>query len=180
MSKDARDLIIRLINDKYGLLIYKAAFEILHDRDAVEDVKQEVLIKCSMKVETLEKMKENHMAAYIYTAAKNTAINEYRRRIVAAKAIDKYIFQEGDNLIADRVDFVAFESKYGFSAEMMEILENLSEIDRDILVMKFYHRFSNEEIARELNTNVEHVKKRFQRAKKKLAVMLTERGEGGE
>jgi len=176
VSGDARDTVARLINDKYGLLIYKIAYEILQDEEAVKDIKQEVLLKCSMKSEVLEQLHENKFVAYICTAAKNTALSELRHRKAAARAQEKYIEAERDNLMMDHVDFKAFENEYGFSEEIAELLDDMNPMDKDILVMKYYDRFTNEQIAEELGTNVEHVKKRFQRAKKKLVHMIEERG----
>ena len=84
--------------------------------------------------------------------------------------------QEKRNLTMDIVDFDAFELKYGFSDEVWFLLNYLPIMDRELLVLKFHYCYTNGEIAEHFGTNVEQVKKRYQRAKAKLVKLIEKRG----
>lgn len=176
MSEAARDLVLEYLDKKYNLLIYKIAYGILKDENLVDDVKQTVLMKCMNKTEMLSLMDDKARTGYIATAAKNAAVDELRKMTKKQDLEDHYIEVIGKSLTMDVVDFDAFEDKYGFSDEVWHLLNYLPAIDRDLLVLKFYYCYSNGEIAEYFGTNVEHVKKRYQRAKTKLAKLIEKRG----
>ncbi len=177
MSEDARNTVLKFIDQKYGLLIYKIAYEILRDYSAVDDVKQQVLISCIPRTEMLSKMEPKHLTAYLITMIKNESITELRRR-ASRDALQKKIVDERNKyLYMDHVDFKAFEGTYGFSDEMWALLNRLSPMDRDILVLMYHNRMTTREIAEVIGTNREQVKKRLQRAKAKLVDLIKERGE---
>ena len=48
--------------------------------------------------------------------------------------------------------------------------------DREIMVYRFYYGMSSAEIAEEIGTNREQVKKNFQRTRQKLIKLIEERG----
>ena len=81
MTEAEREAYIRYLNDKYDLLIYKVAYGILKDEYLAEDVKQQVLIKLTPKVEVLQTLHPRQVAAYVGTTTKNIAITEYNKQI---------------------------------------------------------------------------------------------------
>lgn len=176
MSEDARDAVIRLIDEKYGGFIYKIAYGVLRDDNLVYDVKQQVLIGCLSRIELLSGLDTKQFTAYIATAAKNNAISEFHKRASYEALQAKMIEDCSRRLTMDHVDFKAFEDKYGFSEEMWSLLNRLPQMDRDLLVLKFHFRYSNPEIAAVFGTNVEQVKKRYQRVKKKLMKLIEKKG----
>lgn len=176
MSEDARDAIIRFIDEKYGLLVFKIANGILRDESLADDVKQEVLIKCIPKTDILAKMEPKQLTAYIATAVRNTAISELRKK-ASQDALQKKLIEERNRYATmDHVDFKAFEDRYGFSEEVWELLNELSPMDRDIMVLRFHYRCTNPEIADMLGGNTEQIKKRYQRARKRLIELIEEKG----
>ena len=177
MSEDARNTVLKFIDQKYGLLIYKIAYDILRDHSAVDDVKQQVLISCIPRTEMLSKMAPPHLTAYLTTMIKNEAITELRRRTSRDTLHQKIVDERNKYLYMDHVDFKAFEGTYGFSDEMWALLNQLSPMDRDILVLMYHNRMTTREIAEVIGTNREQVKKRLQRAKAKLVDLIKERGE---
>lgn len=174
MSKDARDKIAELIQRKYGKLIMKIAFEITGDYDVAEDVKQEVLYRCAMKHETLESLYEGQFYNYIVRAAKNTSINVLNKMKSEEEKMERYIEANYSKLITDKVDFKAFEERYGFSEEIIALLTELKPGEREILLMKYYMGFSNKEIAEYLQINLEAVNKRIQRARIRMKSRVVE------
>ena len=61
----------------------------------------------------------------------------------------------------------------------MELLKCLQEVDRNLLLLKFYVGLSNAEIAEALGMSEANVKKRYQRIKIRLMSRLIEQ-EGDE
>lgn len=177
MTDAEREEFIQFIDKQYHFLIYKIAFGILHDEDLVDDVKQQVLIKCTPRVDVLVDLHPKQVTAYVATAARNAAISELRKQTSIEAIKEKAIENYAKGMTMDYVDFKAFEGKYGFGQEIWELLKQLPQMDQDLLVLKFYYRFTNEEIAKEFGTNVEQVKKRYMRAKEKLLRLLRKKGD---
>jgi len=179
VSKDARDKIAEMIETKYGKVIMKIVYGVTKDYDSAEDIKQEVVLKCAMKHETLERLHERQVYSYICTAARNTAINVREKMLRKEAEHQKYIEECERTLMINYVDFKAFDEKEGFSEETMELLKCLQEVDRNLLLLKFYVGLSNAEIAEALGMSEANVKKRYQRIKIRLMSRLIEQ-EGDE
>lgn len=179
MTDAERAEFIRYINDQYDLLICKIVNEILPEYELVDDVKQQVLIRLMEKAELLATLHPRQVTAYVGTAAKNCAIDEYRKIKLREEKQGRAVEEQQKYMTMDFVDFSAFQVKYGFGEELWSLLLDLPKMDRELMVYKFYYRMTNEEISRAFGTNQEQVKKRYQRAKKKLKLMIEERkGEG--
>lgn len=175
MSKDARERMAELIEEKYGRLIMKVAFDITGDYDSAEDIKQEVLLKCSKQYKTVEGfVYEGQMYNYVVRAAKNTALNWQDKVISDLAKQERYIEQNRVKLSMNHVDFKAFEEKYGFSDSTVDLLDSLGPLDKEILLLKYYVGLNNIETAEYLNMNVEAVKKRFQRMKIRMKSRVIE------
>ena len=174
MSVEAREKIAERIERKYGGLIMKIAYDITRDYDSAEDVKQEVLFKCSKHHKTLEGLCEGQFHNYVVRAAKNTALNAATKREHEEIAVDKYMRERSLEFGFDQVDFKAFEENHEFSPEMVALLKSMDKIDREIILLKFYMGMSNAETAAYLHMNVEAIKKRHQRLKIRMRSRVVE------
>lgn len=169
MSELARNRLYELIEKKYGLLIKKLAYEILADENDLEDIQQEVFMRCMPYIDKCDEYSLGAVKNYICVAAKNTAINLKKNKMLDEEKIKKYYEA---HLTMDKIDFKAFEDKYGHSLEVQELLSCLDNIDKDILSLKYDQGFSDEEIAKALGKSVCAVQKRCYRAKIKLIGIL--------
>ena len=179
MSKDARDMLVRMMDEKYGAAMRVIIIDILHDPDIVDDVKQEIFFRCTKRVDLLNSMKDKQLLSYLCTAARNYCINEYHRRNKELRDTAEYA-EHVRLMMNDQVDFVAFENEYGFSEETMQLLKLLNEVDRAIMIYRFYHEMLLSEIGEILGMSEEAVKKRYQRARKKMIAFLEEGSEDDE
>lgn len=66
------------------------------------------------------------------------------------------------------------------SDQLMEALDAMGEMDREILVLKHFEHLSNREVAEVLDLNYEAVKKRYLRALDKLQRILSRDGESND
>ncbi len=175
MSDSVREKAIDLIQNKYGKMMHKIGYEILQDWHYVEDVEQEVLCKLIMHHQEKTMLPPAELKSYLRTAVKNTAINMGIKNYYIAKAEEKYFLDIP--LSMTFVDVEAFQDKYGFGSEITELLNNLSNIDRNILCLQYGEGYQIKEIAEALGVNSEYVKKRAYRAKIKLKSIVVEKEE---
>lgn len=167
MCEDARNAIVEEIEKKYGRLIRKVAYEVLHDSHEVEDIIQSVLWNLISR--HMDKLGEESFRVYLCTAVRNAAINEYRRREKAAVSVDPFDLSK---LTEQQIDTAAFCNNQGFGVELVEVLNQLDYIDKDIICLHYGDGYTYAEIAPVVGLSDSAVRKRAERALKKLEVML--------
>lgn len=178
MCEDARNAIVEEIEKKYGRLIRKVAYEVLHDSHEVEDIIQSVLWNLISR--HMDKLGEKDFKGYLCTAVRNAAINEYRRRENGAVCVDSVDLSK---LTEQQIDTAAFCDNQGFGVELEEVfgveleevLNQLDYIDKDIICLHYGDGYTYAEIAPVVGMSDSAVRKRAERALKKLEVMLLEK-----
>ena len=171
MSEDVRDAIIEEIERRYGKLMRKLAYEILNDWHEVEDVIQTALWEIIYKHTDKLDLPKNEFRNYLCTAIKNTAINLYNQK-KKADVQDPFVINE---LTMNQVDTSAFGDEYGFGSELQELINELDHIDKDIICLKIGCGYSHAEIARAVGKSEASVRKRLERATKKLHTILLDK-----
>lgn len=171
MSEDVRDAIIEQIECRYGKLMRKLAYEILKDWHEVEDVIQTVLWEIIYKHTDKLDLPKGEFRNYLCTAVKNTAKNFYKQK-VKAEVQDPFVINE---LTMNQVDTSSFDDQYGFGAELQELISQLNDIDKDIILLRFGCGYSHAEIARAVGKSEAAVRKRLERATIKLRAILVDR-----
>lgn len=176
MTDAEKEQFILYINDQYDLLIKKIAVEILKDDALIHDVKQQVLMRLMDKGDLLVTLHPKQVTAYVGTTTKRIAITEYHRRNHYETNREQLIESYNTTMTMDHIEFKAFEGQYGFSEEMWDLMMRLPELDRELLVCKYYYGMTVEQIAEEIGRNKEMVKKRLQRTRQKLADLIEKKG----
>lgn len=170
---DERNEAAEEILKRYGRLMRKLAWEILRDWDEVEDVMQTALWEIISKHPEKAQLPPEQFRGYLCAAVKNTALNLYRqKRQDRERPTDPFVMRE---MTMDRVDLQTFEDRYGFSVEMGQLIESLDSVDRDIIRLKIGLGFSHSEVALAVGKSETAVRKRLERAVKKLQVILLEK-----
>jgi len=149
----------------YRQLMYYVASSILGDTTDSEDVVHEAFLKIIEILEKIDSPASPQTRALIVTVTENKAIDMYRKRK-----------QSG---------VVPFEEEYMGVPERSKI-EQIPEQDivvkailslpgryREVLLLKYAHGYSMDEIAVILSMTKENVKKTIQRARKKLEEVLS-------
>ena len=171
MSDDVRDAIIEQIERQYGRLMRKLAYEILHDEYEVEDVIQTALWEIIYKHIDKLNLPKGEFRNYLCTAVKNTAINLYNQK-KKADVQDPFAINE---LTMDQIDTGSYHDEYGFGPELQELLGELNNVDKDIILLRFGCGYSHAEIARAVGKSEVAVRKRLERATLKLRAILIDR-----
>lgn len=141
------------------------------DREMSSEVLQNSYLKMLERENTFKGTAE--FKTWAFTIIKNTAIDEGRRR-----KKETMLIQRGNNL-PDAFYDQGFENEYDRKLAktfFAEGLNQLSERQRQIMQLVFYHDFSLNQSAVVLNLSPGSVRKHYDRAKKSLADWFQKRG----
>lgn len=127
-----------------------------------EDITQETFIKV---YKNLRRHKSDHpFSPWLFTIAKRTALNYFRKRKPTSEFVDYYQ--------ADTQDPSVQLAKKERSQSFWRITERLKPIQREILWLRYGEDFSIEEIARIVRKNQIYVRVALHRARNQLAGYL--------
>jgi len=137
----------------YNFIYYKTLNDVV-----AEDICSGVFIKAWQK---LQQFQEGSFSAWIYTIARNSITDYYRRE-------KNYLNIDDCWDLADKNDFLSqIDNGLNFD-RIRPILLDLKKEEREILIMRFWMDFSFQEIAEHLNKNEGAVKMSCGRALKKI------------
>lgn len=138
--------------------LFNIAFIKLNNIEDVNDVIQESILKA---FENIHKLKNSqYFKTWIVKILINECNKNYRKKY-KEKHIIKKISNEGPNEDMS-IEKTNSEVDYGI------LISELNSKEQDIVILYFYNQFSQKEIAKILNINVNTVKTRLRRAEEKL------------
>ena len=115
--------------------------------------------------EKLPQFKEGSFAAWLYTIARNTVIDHYRREKSTVDIEDCWDLTDGSDFLAN-VD-------RGLNLEKVKAaMSELSSQEREILIMRFWQELSFQEIADQLGKKEGAIKMACGRALKSLKTKI--------
>lgn len=141
------DLIEKIV-EEYGDMIYRLALHYVHSEFDAEDVVQEVLLAFSMRSVPRERQK-----AWLLRVTVNKSLDVLRKR-KRQTALDRDIAAPAENL------------------SLAEELKSLSPTDRKLVYLHYFEGYTSKEIASLTGMRDAAVRKRLERAKKKLKDVL--------
>lgn len=151
--------------DLYEQKMYAAAYSILHNEWQAEDAVQEAFVKLLKSSSKIKDPASPESRAYVFQAIKSTAIDQYRRNqnqnqtqvpLTAVDASD------------DRDDISRMISTLAARMMLDGILTKLSPQYREVIVYRYVHQLSVRETAAVLDIREDTVRKRQQRAIRKM------------
>jgi RNA polymerase sigma-70 factor (ECF subfamily) len=137
-------------------LVYSLALRMLADRDAAEDLAQDVFLSLHRKLSSIES--GAHLAFWLRKVTTHRAIDRLRRRA----PFDSVPFEE------DAAVVIATDEDPLFANELRRGLLDLSPAARAVVVLRFQEDLDPTEIARTLAMPVNTVKSHLKRALKTL------------
>jgi len=149
----------------YEQPMYRIAYAILHHVEQSEDAVSDAFLKVIKNLNRIAEVDSPQTKQFMIQIIRNTAINQYRKN---AKDAQRLVGMEDSILqIPNETNEV---EQFLYSTEQKEIteqlLEGLSETDREILLLRCESELSFREIAQRLSLKESTVRKRFERAKK--------------
>lgn len=146
----------------YEKKIFRVALTILNDQFLSEDVVQETFIKVQQNAKAYQF--RNSEREWIMTIAHNIAIDTLRKR-------KKEIVQE-EVIVCEEISNDATGSDR--NNDFLLLIEPLNELDKQIVSLHLISELKHREIAHILNMSVSAVKKRYERAIKRIAREMEE------
>ena len=144
----------RIVRENYEQ-IFRTIMSIVMNKDDAQDLTQETFLRAYIKRHTFRG--ESEIATWLTRIAINVTINFLRRR-------DKLTEHQ------KQVEVPApTEDHFDEKLSVWQALEKLSPDERLVLVMYYFHGFSQAEIAQRLGISLGAVKMRIKRAKAKFA-----------
>lgn len=145
---------------------------ILRRREDVEDVAQQVFLKAYVSIRRFDM--RSAFSTWLYKIAVNECWDYLRKKKVRPLSYEADLSEEQVRHIEQFVSTGSDAENPSDRAELREIVErllsDLSEEDRTMLVMKESQGFAVEEIGSMLSLNVNTVKVRLFRARRRLAL----------
>ena len=154
--------------DRYAGLIYGAGVRYLGDRALAEDLVQDVFTAVWRSAGGFDPSRAS-FATWVYRITRNRATDLNRRRRARVRTVDSASHSE-----------IGEEDTTGELSRNFDVaaaLSRLPEIQREVLVLAYFHGLSQSEISRRTNTPLGTVKSRTTAALRALRQsMLTDEG----
>lgn len=144
--------------DKYADNIYRFVLKHIKNTDAAKDIVQETFAKVWVKRDGVDFAKAR---SYFFTAAHHTLIDVVRK--------EKYM---DDELAIDKHYSQSPIKNLDLQAQLEEALDQLTEIQRTVILLRDYEGYAYDEIGKITNLKESQVKVYIFRARKKLKEIL--------
>ncbi len=153
----------------YEQPMYRIAYAVLHNSELAEDAVSDAFIRIIGKLSRIKEVDSPKTKKYIVKIIKSTSINIYRKNkqfYVHELPIDEQTMQIPDP--------AANAEERAMSGVNDELLKSVSETDRKIIMLRCNDEMSWKEVAGEMSLTESNVRKRFERARKKIIEMRGE------
>ena len=144
----------------YGRKLFLYVYTLLCDYQEAEDIVQDVFVTAYQKQAGFD---GKNLSAWLYKIAYNRSVDHMRRR----KMVSIQELQE-DTLVVEP------GGGAGYSPAIIGALRRLTDEDRSVLLGRITESQSYAELAGRLGISEPALRKRYERAKKKLAAYLRE------
>ena len=152
-------------------LMFWQAKKVLKDGYLAEDAVHDAFIRIAENMDTVERLNEQQVKRYVLIAAKNAAIDVFRKR---SRQMEYEICYEDLELEPGNEEMPG-----QLKSTVREMLLELPEQYRDVFLLKYSVGLTNEEIGNLLKLTVSGVKQRITRGKAALKEKLKEEGLDG-
>jgi len=157
--------------EKYQSPVYNLCFRMLGSEVEAEDAAQETFWRAYQALNRYDPNRS--FITWLLSIAAHLCIDQQRKRKVTIIEMDEY----EDFDIADRSPQPEARVIHRQEEEIIaRSLNQLSDLDRAAVILRYWQGFSEEEIASTLSLTVSAVKSRLHRARLQLAGLLKEEG----
>ncbi len=157
------------IVETYQNPVHNLCYRMLGTPQAAEDAAQESFWRAYKNLHRYD-MKRS-FATWLLSIAAHYCIDQQRRKRLPTMDLDEIIeFAAKDPAPSPESTIVHVE----FSDKVQDQLAQLSENDRAVLILRYWHEYSENEICQALSISKSAVKSRLHRARKHMAKQWTE------
>jgi len=153
---------------KYKKTMLHVAMNILHDQYLSEDALHKAFIRLIGNLNKLTGMESGDTKAYLIIIIRNVSIDMLKK-----KNSERFIsLDDIAETVPDKIDI---EKDYNLKEEnemLYNIVSELPDIYKDVFLLRYYNGLSIKEISQSLDISVSTVKKRLERARKRIKSSL--------
>jgi RNA polymerase sigma-70 factor (ECF subfamily) len=155
--------------DRYGGALLHFAHRLVGDLHLAEEIYQDTMLKAWQQAGSFRM--EGHLKAWLFRVARNNAIDYMRRKRVSTEEYTATLETADEKSQPEMLLERAW-----VSAEMMRALDDLPDVYREVIALRFYHQLCYQEIAEIMNIPLGTVKSRLSYALGRLTKILREKG----
>jgi RNA polymerase sigma-70 factor (ECF subfamily) len=152
------------IVEKYQQPVYNICYHMLKNTEEAEDAAQEVFLRVYSKLDTFDD--ERQFSTWLFSIASHYCLDRWKKRRFQLVSWDdlKHCLSEREAIQPEKVLLEAEATQ-----EVHDLLQTLQPDYRLVVILKYWHTMSYEEIANTLDTTVSTIKSKLFRARKMLA-----------
>ncbi|MBC8060627.1 MAG: sigma-70 family RNA polymerase sigma factor [Clostridiaceae bacterium] len=144
-----------ILVNKYELSIFKFTYNMIRDKEAAEDITQEVFIIVYKKIYTYNR--EYKFSSWLFQVARNKCIDFMRKY----KRVYEANIEDEKTSCSKGISPEAMAELRETKKEIQTFINTLEELDREILVLRYSGEVTFIEIASILNINKATIKRRY-------------------
>ncbi len=152
----------RLLHDRYAGKIYGKALTMLKDEAQAKDATQEIFTKIFLSLGKFEG--QSKFSTWVYSITYNFCIDLIRKEKRSRGLFADEVENPPDLEVEEVDDGTLTTMKVN---ELREVLRNISEADRTLLLLKYKDSVKIKDIAKMFNKNESAIKMQLKRAKEK-------------
>ena len=158
---------------QYHDMVFKTAYLLLDDAHRAEDILQEVFIKVHRSWQTYDSRKGS-VATWLHRITVNECISERRKNHLASVSLESLQGQGLDPPDANSKELDELITGKQEHERVRRAMKVLDGKHRAVLILRYFHEMSYEEIAATLNIPLGTVKSRINTGIRMLRAELTE------
>ena len=144
-----------ILVNKYEFSVLKFTYNMIRDKEAAEDITQEVFIIVYKKIYTYNR--EYKFSSWLFQVARNKCIDFIRKY----KRVYEANIEDESNSCSKGISPESMVELRETKKEIQAFINMLEELDREILVLRYSNEITFIEIANILNLNKATVKRRY-------------------
>jgi RNA polymerase sigma-70 factor (ECF subfamily) len=159
------------LHRRFSTLLYSSALSILNNREAAEDVTQDVFLQIWEKAPTFDPTR-GKAATWALTLARNKAIDRLRAAQRRARLRDEAGKEKSEDQHFDDRDSLQSALSHERSAALLATMEKLSPEQREAIRLAYFEDLPYPQVARKLRVPLGTVKARIRRGMQRLRELL--------
>lgn len=174
IEDDEKREIVEGIYNLYYKKMYATAYDILKNYHDSLDALQDAFYNITATYDKFRKPEDKSTAALVHIYTKYAAINIYNRNKRHAKIVETYenVYESIYDIEDEDADVEKIVIDKETSLIVSDAVDQLEDMYRDVIVLKYYYHMKNIHIAKVLNIETGKVNSRIFRAKNKLRDIL--------
>jgi len=172
MTRQGNRVVFCRIVEKYQRPVYNLCYHMLRNTDDADDAAQEVFLRAFARLDSYDDQRQ--FSTWLFAIASHYCIDRLKRRRFPSVAWDDVVVEAE---LADREsvhpEWALLDAET--AQETQRLLKTLRPDYQAIVILKYWHTMSYEEIAQTLETTVSVIKSKLFRARKMMAQAAVQR-----